>query len=71
MRKIYAVITGQGASWYYKPSDHYEIYVKLMELSNDNHELSADAASWCELAVIGETYETDDWEITIQEVDAI
>lgn len=69
MSGIYAVVKGCGKSWCYKPNDHYEIYVKIMELSNENHEISSDAASWCELATIGEIYEGDDWEIEIQDID--
>ena len=61
-------ITTEFADWYYKPNDHYGIYDKLMELTNENHELSSNGASWCELAAIGETYEADNWEIEIQEL---
>lgn len=57
------------AEWCYKPNDHYVIYEKIMELSNENHDLSSDAASWCELATVGEIYETRDWEIEIQDID--
>ena len=62
-------ITTEFADWHYKPNDHYGIYDKLMELTNGNHELSSDGASWCELATMGETYEVDNWEIEIQEID--
>lgn len=57
------------ADWCYKHNDHYAIYEKIMELSNEDHELSSNAASWCELATIGEVFETDDWEIEIQDID--
>lgn len=74
MGKIYAVVkcyVQDGidyADWHYKTNDHYAIYDKLMELTGENHDLSADAASWCEVASIGETYEADNWEIEIQEI---
>lgn len=62
-------IATEFVDWHYKPNDHYGIYDKLMELTSGNHELSSDGASWCELATIGETYEVDNWEIEIQEID--
>ena len=62
-------ITTEFEDWLYKPNNHYGIYDKLMELTNGNHELSSDGASWCELATIGEVYEADNWEIEIQEID--
>ena len=62
-------ITTEFADWHYKPNNHYDIYDKLMELTDGNHGLSSDGASWCELATIGETYEVDNWEIEIQEID--
>lgn len=69
MSGIYAVIKRYGKSWYYKTDDHYGIYEKIMEFSNEDHELSSDAASWCELATVGEIYEGDDWIIEIQDND--
>lgn len=62
-------ITTEFADWHYKPDDHHRIYNKLMELTNGNHELSSDAANWCQLATVGETYEADNWEVEIQEID--
>ena len=68
-REENGTIKTEFKDWIYKPDDHYAIYDKIIELSNGNHELSDDAASWCELACIGETYEADNWEIEIQEID--
>lgn len=62
-------IITEFADWHYKPDDYYSIYNKIMELTNGNHELSSDGASWCELATVGEIYEADNWEIEIQEID--
>ena len=53
----------------YKLNNYNGIYEKIMELTNGNRELSSDAASWCELATVGNIYETDNWEIEIQEID--
>ncbi len=41
----------------YKPTDHDSIYDKMMVATENDHEISADAASWCELAAVGEVYE--------------
>lgn len=62
-------IITEFADWHYKPGDYYSIYNKIMELTNGNHELSSDGASWCKLATVGEIYEADNWEIEIQEID--
>ena len=55
--------------WDYKPNDHYSIYDKMMELTNNDHEISSDAASWCELASEGEIYEFREGEIEIIYID--
>ena len=75
MDEIYAVVTRyeqdgkEFSGWYYKPGEHYDIYNKMMELTNNDHEISSDAASWCELATIGEIYEFREGEIEIMEFD--
>ena len=55
--------------WCYQPSDHDAIYERMMELTGNDHEISADAASWCELATVGEIYEFREGEIEIMEID--
>lgn len=71
---IYAVVKRyeqngvEFASWYYKPSRHYDIYEQMMELTDGDHEISSDAASWCELATVGETYEFREGEIEIMDI---
>lgn len=72
--KIYAVVKSYKPNgkecevWEYKPDDHYEIYNRMMLLTDNDHEISADAASWCELATVGETYGFRGGEIEIQEI---
>lgn len=70
---IYAVVkiteNNKSVAWYCKSDDHYSIYDKMMKLTNNNHELSSGAASWCELATVGEIYEFENGEIEIQEID--
>ena len=70
---IYAVVkiteNNKSVAWYCKSDDYYSIYDKMMKLTNNNHELSSDAASWCELATVGEIYEFENGEIEIQEID--
>lgn len=55
--------------WEFKPNDYDKIYDKMMELTDGDHEISADAASWCELATEGEIYEFREGEIEIMEID--
>lgn len=55
--------------WSFKPNDHYGIYDKMMEITGDDHEISSDAASWCELACVGEIHEFCEGEIEIVEID--
>ena len=64
---IYAVIREKNGSvcFYYKCHDHYGIYDKMMELTDSDHEISCDGASWCELATVGEIYEFREGEIEI------
>ena len=57
------------ADWHYKSNNHYAIYDKMMELTDGDHEISCDAASWCELATVGEIYEFREGEIEIVEID--
>ena len=56
-------------TFYRMPRDHYGIYDLMMELTGNDHEISSDAASWCELATIGEIYEFREGKIEIVEVD--
>lgn len=50
-------------SYSYKTYNYYDIYDKVsellpFELDNDEvHNIASDAASWCELAAVGEKYE--------------
>ena len=56
-------------NFYYKCNAHYSIYNKMMELTDGDHEISCDAASWCEIAAVGETYEFREGTIEIVDVD--
>lgn len=75
MGKIYAVVKRyvqdgiDYADWHYKTNDHHRIYDRMMEITGNDHEESANAASWCELAEIGEIYEFREGEIEIMEID--
>ena len=67
---IYAKIkTNKGVRILLKPSNHDGIYEAMMEITGNDHEISADAASWCELATIGEIYEFREGEIEIVDID--
>ena len=50
-----------------KPTDFNMIYNKIMRMTEGNHEIASDAASWCELATIGEIYEFREGRIEIKE----
>lgn len=73
MHGIYAVvkvIKGSGAEptcLFYKPTDHYSIYDKVMELTDNDHEIASNVASWCEIAGVGEVYEFHGGEVEIVE----
>lgn len=72
---IYAVVKRyeqngkEFEDWFYNPSDYNSIYSIMMLLTENNHETSANAANWCQIATIGEIYEFNEGEIEIQEID--
>lgn len=56
------------ADWEYKPNAYEKIYEKMMELTENDHEISDEAASWCELAAEGEIYEFAEGEVEITDI---
>lgn len=50
----------------FKADDHYAIYERMMDITDGDHEISDEAASWCELASVGEIYEFREGEIEIE-----
>lgn len=68
--EVRAVITkiDSVARWYKKTDDHYGIYDKVMQLTDNDHEIADDAACWCEIAPIGARYEFREGYIDIEEV---
>jgi len=48
-------------------NDYDIIYNKIMRMTDGDHEIASDAASWCELATIGEIYEFREGRIEIKE----
>ena len=56
-------------NWLYDASDFYAIYDKMMEITGDDHEIASGAASWCELASVGEIYEFREGEIEIKDIE--
>lgn len=54
--------------WCLRPNDYDKIYDKMMEVTDGDHEISSDAASWCELATEGEIYEFREGEIEIMDI---
>lgn len=55
--------------WEYRSNAYYRIYEKMMELTDNDHESSENAASWCELAAEGEIYEFSEGEIEMRYID--
>ena len=57
MLKVYAKITeNRGIVHYFLPNEHSKIYDMIMDITGNDHEISCDIASWCELADVGEVY---------------
>lgn len=55
-------------TFFHRTQDYYGIYDLLMELTGNDHEESANAASWCEIAGVGEIFEFREGEIEIVEI---
>lgn len=54
---IYALIQdGYGNEFQYRCTDHEAIYNRIMNMSENDHEVASDIASWCEIATVGERY---------------
>lgn len=72
---IYAVVkkydTGNDdyKDWHFNPKEHALIFDKMMYITGNDTVISIEAASWCELATIGEIYEFKQGEIEIMEID--
>lgn len=75
MNNVYAVIKryeqdGKEYKEYLSHPDKFDwIYEQMMILTENDHEISSDAASWCELANVGDIYEFREGEIEIMEID--
>ena len=69
MFDICAAIKQHNTTWYIKPTDYNSIYERMMVVTDGDHEISADAASWCELACLGEVYEFREGIIRIEEIE--
>lgn len=69
MRK--AVITKHDSFLTYSidADDYSEIYDKMMEITDNDWEISADASQWCPDAPIGAEYGFREGYITIEEED--
>lgn len=70
MSEVRAVITKYDAvaRWYFNPTDANRIYFKMMNITGNDHEISADAENWCQLATVGDKYEFREGYIKIEEV---
>ena len=63
---VHVTIWHNSNKYNISPINHNKIYERLRKLGYEQ-ELASDAASWCELACIGETYYLPDGEIEIEE----
>lgn len=70
MSKIVANITKHDTflTHYIPVREYDQIYEHMMWLTGNDHEISADAACWCEDAPIGDEYSFREGYITIEEV---
>lgn len=50
-------INSTGTQYEVPIRDFDTIYEHMMQITDNDHEVASNAASWCELATIGETYE--------------
>ena len=68
---VYAVIQispnvqNTARNYVFKPNDYENIYLAMMNITGGDHEIAQEAASWCEIATIGETYEFREGRIEI------
>lgn len=51
-----------------KPTDYDLIYGKVSRMTDGDHEIASNAASWCELATLGEIYEFREGMIKIEDI---
>lgn len=67
--KIYYAITPKFCNYtrYVNEGDYDSVYSRIMTITDGDHDTSASASSWCELACIGEVYEDDRFTIEIIE----
>lgn len=49
-------------------NDYDMVYNKIMRMTDGDHEIASDAASWCELATVGEVYDFREGSIEIKAV---
>ena len=65
---MFAEIVGNNAEIFkVNALSYYTIYDKMMLITGNDHEISQDVASWCELASEGETYTFREGQINIIE----
>lgn len=60
-------INSTGTQYEVSTRDFDTIYEHMMQITGNDHEVASGAASWCELATIGETYEFREGFIVIVE----
>jgi hypothetical protein len=62
MSKIYYAVKPNFSTVtrYAEEGDFTKVYDLVYQITN-NHDVSADASSWCELASVGEKYEFDNF----------
>lgn len=62
------IIPTEGNNKYsYNVTDFDNIYHKILTLSEQNHTLAEDVASWCEIASVKQQYEVDEFKVVIED----
>ena len=61
------IFLNDGRSYSYETNNNLSVYEAMMSITGNDHEISADAAGWCELAHEGEVYSFREGVIEIKE----
>ena len=67
MKIFYAVTPKHSAVTRFADEGYYKRVYDLVKQITDNHELAEEASSWCQLASVGEVFDSDLFKVEIIE----
>ena len=72
MSKVFASITRHNSpvTHHIPVTEYDQLYDHMMWLTGNDHEISDEAASWCEMAAIGEEYNFREGYIILTEMES-